>query len=268
MTFALWLLGCAVVAVLSRRRPYLAPVAVLAAWVLVPEVARVVLTGSSEGVSGVLAPASWMALICTTALVMGGRMSPSPSPNPTRPWLMLLVAACFLVPIALRGGEGWAFLLDQVVAPLLVFYLVVNASRTDRANAIRMRNAFLALAVFESVLAFLRFAGVIAQPYDTMFAAQYWYNYISTLNRQMGTLDRSPRRRVRRPNRRAVSSRVFLLRSRPGLCEQPAARIRALRRSLPLAVCWREPMAPGAGSRLRRTDDTITGEYSPPGASV
>lgn len=186
--FLLWILICLVVAAVSIKRPWMAPSAVLATWVLVPWVARELLIGPAEAIPIVLAPPTWMALTSLSARLLRGRPESNVQRSfAGRPLLLGALAALFVVPLVLSRGEGLAFLIDQVASPLIVFYLVVDAVSREWINWVRLRTVFLGLAGLQCLVAVLHFGGLIGQLHEGGLQTQYWY--VTGFDRETGTLD-------------------------------------------------------------------------------
>ena len=154
---AAWIAVCLAVAWLFRRRPVHALSLVILLWVAVPAVAGYLLTGRSTG-SLAFHPATWLVM---AILVIQLALRPSQLAAAVgRHGVLFVIATVFSIGAFLtsRVGNtgGTRLLLDQIVGPFLLFWLVVAFAHEDRRLGLVLRNAILFAVAAECVLAIVQ----------------------------------------------------------------------------------------------------------------
>ena len=188
MTFGLvcFLLGA--VAVWTRRRTDRALVFVVALAVLIPSVARPPLMGPLA----LFAPQTLFLVIyvCIRAFVAkrGPRQRTSRMATLVAGVTSLLLTAAVISTLLGPGPRYLPGIVDSLLAPLILFVLVIR----DRDRAARwsetVRNGLLGIAVFESALALVQFATGRVLFYETARKEFWWYTS-DQFNRATSTLD-------------------------------------------------------------------------------
>lgn len=188
MTFGLvcFLLGA--VAVWTRRRTDRALVFVVALAVLIPSVARPPLMGPLA----LFAPQTLFLVIYVgiRAFVAkrGPRQRTSRMATLVAGVTSLLLTAAVISTLLGPGPRYLPGIVDSLLAPLILFFLVIR----DRDRAARwsetVRNSLLGIAVFESALALVQFATGRVLFYETARKEFWWYTS-DQFNRATSTLD-------------------------------------------------------------------------------
>lgn len=188
LQLGLWIACCGAAAVVLRRRPFVLVAAVLALMFLVPTVGSPLLTGQDSG-SLSLHAGTW--LVFFSVLVQFFSNSRALAAAISRHVLLFLVLAVVSAAgfLATRegGGGGLVLLIDQVVAPVALFLLIVSIGPSDPALAAKLRVTLLTLASAVTVIAIIQWSTNSAIFYQQGFETQYWFT--EKQSRWMGTLD-------------------------------------------------------------------------------
>lgn len=189
MQLAAWGGLCLVFAVLMRNRPLVCVVFVLSLWFLVPAVGSPLITGQLSGPVSFHA-ATW--LIVAVAAVQLVHKTDTFLGVIARHFLLFLVlgvvvCAAILATKTGAGGSGLVILVDQVIAPVLFFAVIVSVGSVDPGLNLKLRRTLLVLASVVSLVALAQWLTKSVLFYEQGFARQYWFNPDD--NRWMGTLD-------------------------------------------------------------------------------
>lgn len=178
-----------VAALLLRTRPVIAVALALATWVALPAVAAQLVTGEATGPLAVH-PATLLVL-AVFAVQLLFRAGPLGSAVARYPLLVvsmaIFVAGSLWTSIANDSG-GIKLLLDQIVAPVLVFVLLVASARGSRRDVMILRNTVLALAALESALTIVQMRVGRMIVFESYYATLPWFNPLK-FDRWMGTTD-------------------------------------------------------------------------------
>lgn len=188
LQLGLWIVVCATAAIALRRRLFVLVVAVLVLMFLVPTVGSPLITGQYGGPLSMHA-ATW--LIFLTLLVQMFFNPTALSRVVARNIYIFLILAVVIAAAVLatregRGG-GLVVLIDQVVAPVLLFILIVSMGPADPALFKKLRTVMLVLVAIVSVIALVQWSTHSAVFYEKGFATQYWFT--PKQSRWMGTFD-------------------------------------------------------------------------------
>ncbi|WP_115790090.1 hypothetical protein [Arthrobacter silvisoli] len=186
---ALWIVCCFGFAWLFRRRIRWVFAAVLGLWMLVPTVGSPLITGVDSGSLSIHA-ASW--LIFAAFVVRLAHDPVSLSRVLGREFflfmgLALVVLAAFLASRTSQEGGGMVLLVDQILAPVLFFLVLLSAALTDPDLATALRTILLTLVAVTCVIALVQWLTHSVLFYEEGFLTQYWFN--PETDRWMGTLD-------------------------------------------------------------------------------
>ncbi|WP_120522815.1 hypothetical protein [Arthrobacter celericrescens] len=186
---ALWVLCCFGFAWLFRRRIRWVIAAVLGLWMLVPTVGSPLITGVDSGSLSMHA-ASW--LIFAAFIVRLAHDPVSLRRVLAREFflfmgLALVVAAGFLASRTSQEGGGMVLLVDQILAPVLFFLILLSAALTDPGLVTALRTMLLTLVALTCVIALVQWLTHSVLFYEEGFLTQYWFN--PDTDRWMGTLD-------------------------------------------------------------------------------
>jgi O-antigen ligase len=174
------------------KRPSLPILFAIGLWILVPTIAAQSITHWPKEYH----PSSLVVLAAAFSR-LGGRGSAGAVIDSRYRLLVLLqgavvvVAAVSTVSIGgLRAGVS-PTVVNQYLAPLVLFVLILDICREDKAMVWRLRNFLLALAVGEALYSFvqgpvIRDGLVSSIPFASSYASQYWFD---ALERPLGTLD-------------------------------------------------------------------------------
>jgi hypothetical protein len=186
--FGILCIALVAAAIWARRRSDRALLIVVALAVLIPSVARPPLMGPLN----LFAPQTLFLAIylAVRALTANGRARPAGS----RMALIVTVATILLLLAAVVStllGPGPRYLpgiADSLVAPLVLFALVMRDKDRREAWSQTVRNGLLGLAVFESFLALIQFTTGRVLFFETARQEFWWYTS-NQFNRATGTLD-------------------------------------------------------------------------------
>lgn len=190
MTRLLLIIGLMVVAaLLLRTRPVVAVLLALALWVALPAVAVPGLTGQLSGPLAIH-PATWLVL-AVFALQLVFRPRPIGAAVARHPLLMLcaiiFIGGCVWTSQANDSG-GLRLLFDQILAPLLVFLLLVAYARGDQRQLLLLRNTIIGLAAAQAVLTLVQARLGRMLLFEADYATLPWFNPLK-FDRWMGTAD-------------------------------------------------------------------------------
>ena len=177
------------VALVLRTRPVVAAALALVLWGAIPAVAAHQFTGQSLGPLAIH-PATWLVLwVFLVQLVF--RPAPIGGAITRHPLITLgaaiFVGGCAWTSIANDSG-GLRLLLDQIVAPVLIFILLVAFAHQNARDTLLVRNTVLTLAAAQSLLTIVQ--SILGQMW--LYQADYetlpWFNPLK-FDRWMGTTD-------------------------------------------------------------------------------
>ena len=185
-----WLLLCLVTALVLHRRPLVLVLLALTLWCVVPGIAAHLVTGTSTGVLAAH-PAAFLVLAAFgVRLVLEPRSIVSALAHRAE-WSILLATVCVMSVLfgvlQQRGLDTLAAAVDQVVAPVALFFLLGSALLERPSGLEVVRWWFLGMAVVQTSLAFVQSLTVSTILYANEYADQYWFT--DYFNRWMGTLD-------------------------------------------------------------------------------
>ena len=190
MTRLLLIIGLmVVVALVLRTRPVIAVLVALTLWVALPAVAVPGLTGQPAGPLAIH-PATWLVLaVFTVQLVF--RPRPIGAAVARHPLLVLcgiiFVGGCVWTSQANDSG-GLKLLLDQILAPFLVFLVLVAYARVDQRTILLVRNTILGLAAAQAILTLVQARLGRMLLFEAQYATLPWFNPLK-FDRWMGTAD-------------------------------------------------------------------------------
>lgn len=186
---AAWLVLCGAAAWLTRRRIDHGVVVVILLWTLVPAVGGHHLIGIS-GRAIAFHPATWFVLC-----IFGVQLVLRPATMAralARHYLVILAVGVFaagaLATSVLSGSGGTRLLADQIVAPFLLWWLIVAGGSGDRRFLRVVRTAVLAAMAVQSVLALVQYYFGQILFYAGDYARLSWFNP-ERFDRWMGTSD-------------------------------------------------------------------------------
>ena len=178
-----------VIALLLRTRPVISTSVALVMWGVLPAVAAHQVTGQDSGPLAIH-PATWLVLaIFLVQLVfrpapIGGAIA--------RHRLFTVGAVVFVAGCAwtsrANGSGGIKLLLDQILAPLLVFILLVAYAHGRRAETLFVRNVILGLAAAQSLLTIVQSRVGRMIFFQADYETLSWFNPLK-FDRWMGTTD-------------------------------------------------------------------------------
>ncbi len=138
-----------------------------------------------------------LAVACTRLLIPSEDLPPrSRRLLSTIPLGAIALVAVFLVGSvvseilkASSPGGAIGFWLNFVVAPVLVFVMCCDLAERYENFYRLLASGYIAVAVAQSVLAFLVSVDVVSQPYLDDYSKRFWWRIVEESNRQMGTID-------------------------------------------------------------------------------
>ncbi len=186
---AAWLLVCLATAWLLRRRPVLLASLAVAVWTLVPAIAGYRITGEATGPLGAH-PSTYLVLcgllvqVLTNPRLVAAVLARYP--------VVVLVVGIFVVGAAgtsaVMSSGGSRLLLDQIVAPFVLWVLVVAGATGEPRRLLLLRNVILVAAVVQCAIAAVqrRVEAIVFYPRD--YARLSWFDP-DDYSRWMGTAD-------------------------------------------------------------------------------
>lgn len=189
MQLAAWVILCGGFALSFRNRPAVSLIAILTLWFLVPTVGSPLITGQATGPLSLHA-ATW--LIVAAFLVQLERDPEALVDMVARHIyaflaLGLVIAAAVLTTFTRIGGGGTVLLVDQIIAPIMFFLLVLATAHRTPALVGWLRVTLLSLAAIVSTVAVAQWFSESVLFYEDGFLTQYWFNPDN--RRWMGVLD-------------------------------------------------------------------------------
>nr|WP_239579287.1 O-antigen ligase family protein [Microlunatus panaciterrae] len=185
----LWIAACGLLAWFTRHRPVRGVALVLVLWAAVPAIAAHVLTGLSRGPVA-FHPATWLVLSIVAVQLIFGLPQLVAALN-RHIYVVVAVGTficgAFATNMAFNSG-GTRLLVDQVVAPFLVFWIVVAFGDRDRQALLLLRNTVLAVIAALCALAFVQLLAGRILFYTADYEALDWF-HPEKFDRWMGTTD-------------------------------------------------------------------------------
>lgn len=189
LLLAAWLSACFAAAILLRNRPLEAVIAALALWLMIPALGAASITGLKTTSPIAFHPATWLILV-VSAVQLVGRPRPIVGVFARHPYVILMIAiftAGAGLTTVLSGSGGLRLLTNQVIAPALLFILVLAHARGERQ--IRwLRNTVVACAALQALIALVQWALGDVLFFAAQFETQYWFRPDRN-DRWMGTTD-------------------------------------------------------------------------------
>jgi hypothetical protein len=184
------LLAIVALGVIGVHHVYVPILASVTLWILVPSVAAQSLTHLHGGYH----PSSLIVIIAFLSRSLTGRLGTRNINNRVRVSFLILglvVALAIAQTIAQGGGRVSVPLINDLLAPVLLFVLIVGAANEKSEIAHYLKATILGLACLEAGYSILQRdvirggdAGNI--PFASSYSSQYWFVY---LDRPVGTLD-------------------------------------------------------------------------------
>lgn len=188
LQLGLWVVVCGTAAVALRRWPFLLVVAILALMFFVPTVGSPLITAQRGGPLAFHA-ATW--LIFLTLLVQMVFNPTALAKVISRNIYLFLVLAVVMAAgvLATREGQGGGLvvLVDQVIAPVVLFVLIISMGPSDPALFRKLRAVLLVLVAIVTVIALVQWSTHSVLFYEKGFETQYWFT--PKQSRWMGTFD-------------------------------------------------------------------------------
>lgn len=184
-----WPLLCLGLAFAIRGRPAVGGCVALGLWVVMPAGAGELLTRTDSGPFGAH-PATFVALAVLGLMLL---LSPADVLDAFSQHYVLFVASSVFVLAALltsflSAAGSIELLLDMIVGPMAIFWvMVVAAGRDPRAGSL-LRSTVLGLALVEAVLALVQFTLDRVLLWQGVYEGKDWFDPDS-IDRFMGTTD-------------------------------------------------------------------------------
>jgi hypothetical protein len=190
MTHLIVLLATLGLGAVGLRYVYVPILASLTLWILVPSIAAQSLTHLHGGYH----PSSFIVISAFLLRSLAGRLGTRNIGGRTRFSLLILGIAVALAEaqtVTQGGGRVSVALVNDILAPVLLFVIIVGAATDKSAIAHYIKAAILSLACLESAYSIIQ-RGIIrggdagSIPFASSYSSQYWFVY---LDRPLGTLD-------------------------------------------------------------------------------
>ena len=184
------LAACLAASVVLARRPMHAVALVLGLWIAIPAIGSPIFTGqpSTSGIG--FHPAAWLTLTVVAVQLL---WNPRPFARAVgRHGLLTLALGVFVIGAAmtsvLAGSGGTKLLVNMIVTPVLLLFLILAHGVGDERSVRLLRNTVLVGAACQAVLALVQTALGDVLFFQQQFAAQYWFRG-ERQDRWMGTTD-------------------------------------------------------------------------------
>ncbi|MBX9246701.1 O-antigen ligase family protein [Actinotalea ferrariae] len=189
MLLVAWVGACAAFAWATRRRPLVTLITVLVLWIAIPAVATSLFTGHAPGPLAVH-PAVWLVLAMLAAQLLHGpaRIVEVLSRHVFLVLTIGLVVAVATLTTQQSGTGGLALLIDVVVAPVVLFLLLLAVVDGDRRGVETIRNLLLALGAGASALAVVQWLAGSVLIYQASHETRWWF-VREGFDRWMATFD-------------------------------------------------------------------------------
>ncbi len=187
---AAWLVLCLAIAWLLRNRVAYAIAVAIVVWAAVPALGGHHLTGlSGSGIA--FHPATWLVLLTFAVQLVTNPLAIARVLG--RHYLVVLSVVVFIagafITSRFTASGGTRLLMDQIVAPFLLWLIVVAAGEGRREVLKVVRNAILLGVAFQSVMALLQLAFDDVLLYANDYAQLDWFTPEQFHQRWMGTAD-------------------------------------------------------------------------------
>jgi hypothetical protein len=186
---AVWLFICLATASLLRFRPVHALVIVIILWTALPAIAGHHLTGIASGSLG-FHPATWlvMSVFLVQLVLHPGTLGQVVGRHPMLLLVVLVFAVGAFMTSQVNDSGGIRLMMDQIVGPFLLWWLVVAFADQNRKLALVLRNGMLMAVAAQCVLAIIQSGMGSIVFYSDDYEKLYWFNP-ERFDRWMGTSD-------------------------------------------------------------------------------
>ncbi|THJ67835.1 hypothetical protein E8P82_03100 [Arthrobacter echini] len=184
-----WIALCVLTAGLLRTRPLVAIILVVALWFFVPTVGSYLLTGQRFG-PWTFHAASWLIFaIFGVQLACDPRSLMRAIGRHAYVFLVLalVLAVSFLTTRTVQESGGVVLFVDQMVAPVVLFLLIISTGAGMPSLLPVLRTVLLVFAAIVTVVAVCQWFAQDVLFYEAGFLTQFWFN--PDTQRWMGTFD-------------------------------------------------------------------------------
>ncbi len=189
LQLVVWLVISGIIALVSRSRLWLLTLASVLLWVLVPAVAKDVVTGVSGGTLS-LHPATWLIFVALGVQMVTNRRQLFGVVSRNALLMLAIVAPIFAGVLTTKFGaygNGLTLLVDLMAAPVVLFVLTLAAIEQEPRAAAWLRTALLVIAAASIVLVLLQWRMGQVLVYHDAHLSHYWFS--DSYNRWMATFD-------------------------------------------------------------------------------
>jgi len=187
MQLVAWIALCVVVAVLTRNHPRIYLSAAVVAWFAIPVVGSRLVTGEAGGPLS-FHPATWLiAASAGVQLLHNPRAVAAAVAHKVHIFLALALVAGAAVAATVVHRGSFVVLVDQLLAPVTFFLLILAAGLADAGLLAVLKNLLVTLGVAVSTVALTQTLMGQVIFYESGFLTQYWFDPED--NRWMGTID-------------------------------------------------------------------------------
>lgn len=184
-----WLTLSLGLAWLGRARPMRLVCLVVLLWIAVPAVAAHQLTGVADGRLA-FHPATWLVLcvFAVQAVANSRALSAALARHSYAAITLLMFVLGAAVTSYWTQSGGLRLLFDQVIAPVLLFWIILVSVQGSIRPLLLLRNTVVLAVAGQCALAFAQSVVGYMIFYQSDYESQYWFNPL-TFDRWMGTTD-------------------------------------------------------------------------------
>ncbi|KQQ00914.1 MULTISPECIES: hypothetical protein [unclassified Rathayibacter] len=190
MQLALWVALALLLSLICSRRLLLPVSVVLLTTLLVPVVASgVIVGGGLPGLAGMYPSTYFIMVLAGSQVLLRLReyVADLAQSVPLVLALVLFIGAALVFTYFTTRIAGLSFVLNQIVAPVLLFAVIRRALADDPRAGRSLALVVVAGGAYESVVSILVWSGTIPQPFAASYENYYWFT--EEFTRALGTTD-------------------------------------------------------------------------------
>jgi hypothetical protein len=184
-----WVVLCLLIAWLLQNRPIQALCLAIAMWSAVPSISGHHLTGVTSGIG--FHPATFLVLcvLLVQLLFHPSLLAEAFSRHIYSFWIVIIFVIGARLTSSYFGSGGLRLLMDQIVGPVALFWVLIAFGEGERRLLILVRNVIIAVVAAQCILTVVqwRLGDILFYPAD--FANRVWFDPDRGFDRWFGTAD-------------------------------------------------------------------------------